>query len=949
MKRQILSMILIIAVLTGMLPGAVFAGNLTSTVNGQKTEAPLWETLLETNQHYLIAQAETFAPEVGSANGEWMVLGLARNGVASDRDFFGTYYESVKDYVQENINAETGHLHPYKSTENARVIIALTAIGKDVTDIDGQNLLRGLDTLSYITYQGMNGPIFALLALDTAGYAPVSEEHLSREQLISYILDHQLPDGGWAAESTQDYADDMTPMALQALAPYYDSNPAVKAAVDRALPVMADMAGTDGRYGTTETCAQIMVALTALGIDPEKDERFVQNGISVLDALLTYAEEEGGFLHGVNSTRVDQMATEQAFYALVAYKRFVTGQTSLYDMSDLQEQETRFPVELLPYENGSVTVSKNQAAPGETVEITAEPAVGYELSSLMVNDEPLAFENNRGSFLMPEGIAIVEAVFSAAKEGMQAVGDAMANFTVEDASEETLERMEDIIKAYRLLTAAQKLELRDAYYAFQEKTALFEIYLKEAIAEAEEELDYFFDELDEDWYSEDVWEEIEELYDEALEVLQEVRCEEEVDELLDEYLQELEDRSAGEVEVTFRLIGDWLHEDDTADHEEYVTWIETTEYRMPGESTVCDLLLLALEDHDLRQKGAKKGYVEGVRAPDLLGGYWLQEFDNGSNSGWMYTVNGDHPDLSLTEMELEDGDEVIWHYVDNFSAEERRETWLDAEDISPKTYVKHHLEQIVTIEGDGEVEPALKASHIGEDVTFAFLPAEGWTVENVRVDGKDKGSIEDFTYRDLAMNARIEVVFAEEMPMQMTFMDVSEGQWFYDDVYFTVNNGLFNGVSELYFEPNTPMTRAMLVTVLYRMEGQPAVNGRSAFTDVQDGQWYTDAVVWATRKGVVNGYGDGRFGPNDPITREQMAAILFRYAGNKGYSVLTRADLTAYTDHTNISGYAMDALSWANANGLIRGRTETTLMPDGQATRAEVAAILHRFLLNIVI
>ncbi len=947
MKRRILSMILIIAVLTGMLPGAVFAGNLTSTVNGQKTEAPLWETLLETNQHYLIAQAETFAPEVGSANGEWMVLGLARNGVASDRDFFGAYYESVKDYVQENINAETGHLHPYKSTENARVIIALTAIGKDVTDIDGQNLLRGLDTLSYITYQGMNGPIFALLALDTAGYAPVSEEHLSREQLISYILDHQLPDGGWAAESTQDYADDMTPMALQALAPYYDSNPAVKAAVDRALPVMADMAGTDGRYGTTETCAQIMVALTALGIDPEKDERFVQNGISVLDALLTYAEEEGGFLHGVNSTRVDQMATEQAFYALVAYKRFVTGQTSLYDMSDLQEQEMRFVVELLPCENGSITVNKNMAVPGEIVEIIAESAVGYELSGLLVNDEPLAFENNRGSFLMPEGIAIVEAVFSAAKEGMQAVGDAMANFTVEDASEETLERMEDIIKAYRLLTAAQKLELRDAYYAFQEKTALFEIYLKEAIAEAEEELDYFFDELDEDWYSEDVWEEIEELYDEALEVLQEVRCEEEVAELLDEYLQELEERSAGEVEVTFRLIGDWLHEDDTADHEEYVTWIETTEYRMPGESTVYDLLLLALEDHDLRQKGAKKGYVEGVRAPDLLGGYWLQEFDNGSNSGWMYTVNGDHPDLSLTEMELEDGDEVIWHYVDNFSAEERRETWLDAEDISPKTYVKHHLEQIVTIEGDGAVEPALKAYHIGEDVTFAFLPAESWMVKNIRVDGKDKGSIEDFTYRDLAMNARIEVVFAEEMPMQMTFADVSEGQWFYDDVYFAVSSGMFNGVSEQSFEPNAPMTRGMLVTVLHRMEGASDVTGGSAFTDVAVGQWYTDAVIWATRKGIVNGYGDGRFAPNDPITREQMAAILFRYAKNKGYDVTGRADLKAFADYSAVSGYAMDAISWANTNGLIQGRTITTLAPARQATRAEVAAILHRFAQNI--
>ena len=285
--------------------------------------------------------------------------------------------------------------------------------------------------------------------------------------------------------------------------------------------------------------------------------------------------------------------------------------------------------------------------------------------------------------------------------------------------------------------------------------------------------------------------------------------------------------------------------------------------------------------------------------------------------------------------------------MDNFSAEERRETWLDAEDISPKTYVKHHLEQIVTIEGDGEVEPALKASHIGEDVTFAFLPAESWMVKNIRVDGKDKGNIEDFTYRDLAMNARIEVVFAEEKPMQMTFADVSEGQWFYDDVYFAVSSGMFNGVSEQSFEPNAPMTRGMLVTVLHRMEGASDVTGGSAFTDVAAGQWYTDAVIWATRKGIVNGYGDGRFAPNDPITREQMAAILFRYAKNKGYDVTGRADLKAFADYSAVSGYAMDAISWANTNGLIQGRTITTLAPARQATRAEVAAILHRFAQNI--
>ena len=407
--------------------------------------------------------------------------------------------------------------------------------------------------------------------------------------------------------------------------------------------------------------------------------------------------------------------------------------------------------------------------------------------------------------------------------------------------------------------------------------------------------------------------------------------------------------------VTFRLIGDFVHEDGVDDHEEYVTWIETTTYTIEDGDTVYDVFAEALKDAGMKSKGAVDGYVSAIRAPSGLGGYWLTELDNSPNAGWMYTVNGDHVSETLTEYELEDGDEILWHYVDDYTKEENPkskyyERWLEADDISPEDYVKRRLKDIVEVEGKGEVEPKLKLSHIGEDVKFTFVPAEGWALQSVTIDGKAKGAIDSYTYKNLSLNSRIEVVFvkAEEVVPNVWFIDVAETDWFYDDVYFTVNNGLFNGVSDLYFEPAAAMTRGMLVTVLHRMEGTPAVTGGSAFTDVAAGQWYTDAVIWATRKGIVNGYGDGRFGPNDPITREQMAAILFRYAQNKGYDVTGRADLTAFTDYNVVSGYAMDAIAWANANGLIQGRTITTLVPAGTATRAEVAAILHRFLLNIV-
>lgn len=144
------------------------------------------------------------------------------------------------------------------------------------------------------------------------------------------------------------------------------------------------------------------------------------------------------------------------------------------------------------------------------------------------------------------------------------------------------------------------------------------------------------------------------------------------------------------------------------------------------------------------------------------------------------------------------------------------------------------------------------------------------------------------------------------------------------------------------FSPETDMTRAMLVTVLYRLEGSPAVTADSSFTDVASGQWYTDAVRWASANKIVDGYGNGLFGTNDSVTRQQIAAILYRYAALKGYDTAKTADLTAYTDASGLADWARSGMAWANAAGLITGRTETALVPGGTASRAEVATMLMR-------
>ena len=273
-------------------------------------------------------------PTVNSIGGEWMVIGLARSG----RPVPAGYYDNVVEYVKAKADANE-RLHPAKVTDNARVILALTSIGKDVTNVGGHNLLKGLDNMAYVQTQGINGPIWALIALDSHNYPTMGD--VTREKLIQVILDAQLPDGGWDL-SAENADTDMTAMAIQALAPYYKTNETVKAAVDKALEALSALQRNDGGFGSwgtvnSESCDQVIVALTALGIDPTADSRFIKNGNTVLDALAGFYVTGGGFRHTAGGD-LDGMATEQGYYALAAYYRFVNAQNRLYDMSDVTIQ-----------------------------------------------------------------------------------------------------------------------------------------------------------------------------------------------------------------------------------------------------------------------------------------------------------------------------------------------------------------------------------------------------------------------------------------------------------------------------------------------------------------------------------------------------------------------------------------------------------------------------------
>ena len=296
-------------------------------------------------------------------------------------------------------------------------------------------------------------------------------------------------------------------------------------------------------------------------------------------------------------------------------------------------------------------------------------------------------------------------------------------------------------------------------------------------------------------------------------------------------------------------------------------WLRAKAVSLPGtDATVYHALVRGLEGSGITQVGAENGYVKSM----TKNGTTLEEFGSGKNSGWMYKLNGELPEVGLTDCEIENGDVIVWFYTEDWTS----------------------------VPGTG----GMGSGNQEEEPT----PPSG-----------------DLPYTDVT------------------------GHWAEEAITFVYEKGLMTGTREDAFSPETELSRAMLVTILYRMEGEPAVAADNTFSDVKAGTWYTNAVIWAAEKGIVNGVGQDRFAPDQDITREQMAAMLLRYSDYKDYDTTAQNDLAHYTDGDQISTWALEALQWANGEGLITGRTADQLVPQGDTTRAETATILMRYLETI--
>ena len=356
--RKVLSILITIMLLTGITTAALAADEerLEAAVNG--TAAYVLQTVKN--------------PQVDPVGGEWAIIGLARSGYSVPDSYYEGYYRTVEQYVKKN----GAILHDRKYTDNSRVILGLTAAGYDPRNVAGYDLTAALGDFERTIWQGINGPVWALIALDSFDY-PIpenkeAETKATRELYVAEILRRQTPDGGWnltagmsGSVGANEKGDaDLTGMALQALAKY-QSDPDVKAATEKAISFLSKLQDREGGYSSSfsggssaiESAVQVVVALCELGI-PVDDARFIKNGNSLIDNVLSFRNTDGSFKHDTDDAGNNQMSTEQALYALVAAQRAADKRNSLYRMSDTAKRGEWKPADIIGLPDKHADVNK---------------------------------------------------------------------------------------------------------------------------------------------------------------------------------------------------------------------------------------------------------------------------------------------------------------------------------------------------------------------------------------------------------------------------------------------------------------------------------------------------------------------------------------------------------------------------------------------------------------
>lgn len=896
--------------------------------------------------------------EAPKFNNEWMIFGLARAGYDLSDEFIEAYYASAIAEAKKEAAAQS---RPWsnKVTETQRLALALTAIGKDPTNVGGVNLLDySWNKENYFgegntlgSTQGSNELIFGLLAIEAnSRFEQPEVVTMTTSQMVAKLLsDYRTESGGFGLSDNQTAGVDMTAMALQALAKH-KTEAGVQDAIDKALTYLSNVQGISGSYGNSESTAQVIVALCELGIDPDTDARFIKNGCSVVDGLLDYALDDGSFCHTMSGGS-NGMATEQAYYTLAALNRFYSGQASLYNMNDVVfdgESGTEVTGILLRPATSEVQV-------GKTVQLTATVLPGT------AENRKVTFTSSDDAIATVSGTGLVTGVKAGTvtitvttEEGKYT---ASATITVKESGGGTTpEDKTTVTLSIDKKTINKGYVLQPTKVEITKGETVWDVLQRELDAR-DIDYDYSFYEQYNSVYVESIdgdgefdhgsgsgW-----MYN--------------VDGVYPDYGASLYILEGGETiqwryttNLGLDLGRDYGSGGSSGSGTETGGTTEIKPTAKADKNGAANVTVSETEMKNAIAAAKTEGSNTVVIAPQITGEATKVTAEVPTQSLKDMVKNTDAalevqtdvgsvsiPNEALAAIAQEAGGSTVTIMVETKDAADLKDQ-VSATQLEGATVV-----EVIITSGKTEI-----TTFAGEYLTItipvtgsAFADGEAYKVIVLSADGSKETMTGTCAKQNGKLRVQVKIAhlstFVVTAQKAMPFTDVT-GHWAAEAIAWAYENGLMNGTGETTFAPNATLNRAMLATILYRQAGEPAVEGEGVpFTDVALDAWYTDAVIWANKNGIVTGYGNGLFGSSDSITREQLAVMIYRYAKLMKEDTAASGDLSAFTDDGDASDWAAEALSWAYAEGLITGRTATTIAPQGTATRAEVATILMRF------
>ncbi|MGM9524500.1 MAG: S-layer homology domain-containing protein [Faecousia sp.] len=916
---------------------------------------------------------------------DWTILQLARSGNLTE-ELRMEYLAHMAQEIREN----KGVMDEYNNTTYSRITLALSACGMDASNFAGYSMIAPLGDFDKITSQGINGTLYALLALDSAAYELPEGATASRERYVQALLEAELADGGWAFFGS--VADvDMTAMVIQALAPYY-AQAEVKAAVERGLTVLSGLQQADGGYeswGTacSESPAQVLLALCSLGIDPAKDSRFVkEDGAWLVSAIFSYlAKDTVAFGHADNTPNL--LATQQVGYALAGYERLLEGKTSLFDMTDVKNSGVSY-VYVGVYDYTASAAKAENAS--ETGVVLADYPVAFTEGMTAAELVQKAFEANG---IEAKGVA---EGYIAEINGLGSCGGYsgwMLSYNNDDFSNWGLSSItpksgdvlqfhytmnldtttDDIGTGFYGLPVFTSFALGGVTKEMTRTTTFDESYNAvttymvdgepaEGSGTKEDPFVLTFD-LGYECKAEGC------TYTTSLDPHYAIVTglkDADFSKPVDCSISSLGGKSVAYFRISVKAyvkkgyvtVGVYDYTASAAKAKNASeTGVVLADYSVPFYEgmTAAEAVQAAFDANGIEAKGVAEGYITEINGLGSCGGY----------SGWMLSYNNDDfSNWGLSSITPKNGDVLQFHYTMNLDT--------TTDDIGTGFY---GLPVFTSFTLGGVTKEMTRTTTFDENynaVTTYMVdgaPAEGsGTKENPFVltfdlgyDGKAEGCTYTTSLdphyaivtglKDADFSKPVDCSISTLGGKNVAYFRISlkahdctrytdvDGHWARAEICEATEQGWMNGMSTTTFEPEGTMTRAMLVTILYRASGEKA-EGKSSFVDVEKNIWYADAVAWAQQENIVNGVGGNRFVPDAPITREEFATILWRYAGEKDGAALPET----FVDRASVSDWAQAAMNWAVAAGVINGTDGSRLDPQGTATRAQAAAMLCRYL-----